>query len=219
MTIYGYVRVSTKHQSTKRQIENIKSKYPEAIIFKDNFTGTTMERPSWNVLMKRIQENDRIVFDDVSRMARTSKEGFETYKSLYDKNIELEFIKEPSLNTDHFRNVFQCAMTGRDEDIILEALNRYLMKLAERQVISAFEQAQKEVDMLHERIKEGIRNSNKKSGIPKGTKLTTKKSIEAKELILKHSKNFGGSLNDIELMKMLGISKPTYYKYKRELAQ
>lgn len=219
MTIYGYVRVSTKHQSTKRQIENIKSKYPEAIIFKDNFTGTTMERPSWNVLMKRIQENDRIVFDDVSRMARNSKEGFETYKSLYDKNIELEFIKEPSLNTEHFRNVFQCAMTGRDEDIILEALNRYLMKLAERQVISAFEQAQKEVDMLHERIKEGIRNSNKKSGIPKGTKLTTKKSIEAKELILKHSKNFGGSLNDIELMKMLGISKPTYYKYKRELAQ
>ena len=51
----------------------------------------------------------------------------------------------------------------------------------------------------------------------KGTKLTTKKSIEAKEQIKKYSKDFNGSLKDIEVMKLIGISRNSFYKYKKEL--
>ena len=40
---------------------------------------------------------------------------------------------------------------------------------------------------------------------------------EPKEIILKHSKDFYGSLNDSECMKLTGLSRNTYYKYKREL--
>lgn len=36
-------------------------------------------------------------------------------------------------------------------------------------------------------------------------------------MIQKYSKDFGGSLNDIECIRMTGISKGSYYKYKREL--
>ena len=38
-----------------------------------------------------------------------------------------------------------------------------------------------------------------------------------KELIKKHSKDFGGSLCDAEVIKIAGISRNSYYKYKREL--
>ena len=81
-------------------------------------------------------------------------------------------------------------------------------------------QAQKEVDDLHERTAEGIetaRREGKQIGQKPGAKLTTKKSIEKKVEILKHSKDFEGTLNDIDCMKLTGLSRNTFYKYKREL--
>ena len=54
-------------------------------------------------------------------------------------------------------------------------------------------------------------------GAEKGAKLTTKKSVMAKELIKKHSKDFYGTLKDTEVIKLTGINRNTYYKYKKEL--
>ncbi len=54
-------------------------------------------------------------------------------------------------------------------------------------------------------------------GISKGTTLTTKKSLECKAIIKKHSKDFGGSLNDPDVIKLCGCSRNSYYKYKREI--
>lgn len=51
----------------------------------------------------------------------------------------------------------------------------------------------------------------------KGRKLVTKKSLSAKEIIRKHSKDFGGSLSDAECMKLAGVSRNTFYKYKAEI--
>ena len=90
------------------------------------------------------------------------------------------------------------------------------MALAKEQIRLAFEQSQKEVDDLHQRTKEGIetaRLSGKQIGQPKGTKLTTKKSIEAKAIIEKHSKSFNGTLSDDECIKLAGISRNSFYKY------
>lgn len=52
---------------------------------------------------------------------------------------------------------------------------------------------------------------------PKGTTLTTKKSIECKKIILKHSKDFGGTLTDLDVIKLCGCSRQSYYKYKTEI--
>lgn len=109
-----------------------------------------------------------------------------------------------------------------DVDLILEGVNKYLIKLAEKQIRIAFEQSEKEVADLHQRTKEGIetaRLNGKKVGgsANKGKTLTTKKSIEAKETIQKHSKSFGGTLGNVELLKLCGISEPTLLKYKREI--
>lgn len=44
-----------------------------------------------------------------------------------------------------------------------------------------------------------------------------KKAIEAKEKIKKYNKDFEGTLNNEETWKLAGISKMTFYKYKKEL--
>ena len=51
----------------------------------------------------------------------------------------------------------------------------------------------------------------------RGKKLETKKAKAAKETIKRHSRNFGGTLSDPECMKLAGISRNSFYKYKREL--
>ena len=64
---------------------------------------------------------------------------------------------------------------------------------------------------------ETARLSGKQIGQVKGTKLTTKKSIKAKEVILKHSKDFNGTLNDKDCRKLADVSVNAFYKYKSEL--
>ncbi len=111
-------------------------------------------------------------------------------------------------------------MTGTIADPVLRGVNEMLFKLAEQQIRLAFEQAQAEVDHLHQRTREGIetaRLAGKQIGAVPGKKLTTKKSVAAKEQIMKHSKDFGGTLNDADCMKLTGLSRNTFYKYKREL--
>ena len=45
--IYGYCRISTHKQNIERQERNIKGEYPEAIIIKEEYTGTKVEGKVW----------------------------------------------------------------------------------------------------------------------------------------------------------------------------
>ena len=223
--IYGYCRISTKKQSIERQIRNIKEEYPTAVILQEIFTGTkTTERKEFNKLIKNVEKEDIIVFDSVSRMSRNAEEGFKIYEELFNKGVELIFIKEPHINTTIYKETLNnnIKLVGDDVDYILEGVNKYLMKLAEKQIKVAFEQSEKEVLDLRQRTREGIvtaRLNGKQIGLKKGTKLVTKKSVKAKKDIIKYSKDFEGSLKDIEVMKLIGISKNSFYKYKGEIKE
>lgn len=223
--VYGYCRISTKQQSIERQIRNIKDMYSDAIIVEEVFTGTKVEgRKEFNKLLSKVKAGDTIVFDSVSRMSRNADEGFKLYEELFNKGIELVFIKEPHINTETYKNAITggIALTGTLVDSILEGVNKYLLALAKEQIKLAFNQSEKEVMDLRQRTKEGIetaRLNGKQIGLEKGTKLVTKKSIEAKDQIIKYSKDFQGTLKDTEVIKLIGIARNSYYKYKRELIE
>ena len=157
--IYGYARISTKKQSVERQIRNIKSAYPEAVIVQEAYTGTKMNRPEWDKLIKKLSAGDVIVFDSVSRMSRNAEEGISTYFQLYDKGVTLCFLKEPHINTEVYRESASQSieLTGNEiADCYIEATNKVLKMIAERQILIAFEQSEKEVADLHQRTREGI---------------------------------------------------------------
>lgn len=220
--IYGYCRISTKKQSIDRQIRNIKQYSSEAIIITEAYTGTTSNRPQFQKLLNTVKPNDTIIFDSVSRMSRNAKEGFQLYKKLYDNNINLVFLKEPHINTTTYKASIPQLPQLNDEIIqpILDGIQQSLMNLAQQQIILAFQQSEKEVEDLRQRTKEGLitaKLNGSQIGQPKGAKLTTKKSLEIKPQILKYSKSFNGSLTDTDTIKLLGIDRKTYYKYKKEL--
>lgn len=221
--IYGYARISTPKQDINRQIRNIKDLYDSAYIISEAYTGTKIERPEFTKLIKKIKAGDTIVFDEVSRMARNASEGFDLYKRLYEQGVKLIFIKEPHLNTDVYRESLKNGLSATGNviaDIYIEATNKVLMILAEKQIITAFEKAQQEVDYLHKRTSEGLltaKLNGKRVGRQNGETVETKKAKAAKEIIKKHSKTFGGSLADSEVQRLAGISRNSYYKYKAEL--
>ncbi len=169
-----------------------------------------------------VRAGDTIVFDSVSRMSRNAEEGFTVYEELYSRGVNLVFLKERHIDTATYRKALESSvpMTGTAVDCILQGVNQYLMALAKEQIRLAFDQAEKEVEDLHQRTREGIqtaRLNGKQIGQRQGAKLVTKKSIVAKEVILKHSKDFGGTLADTDVMKLTGLARNTYYKYKAEL--
>ena len=223
--IFGYCRISTRQQSIARQIRNIKAAFGDAVIVEEIYTGTKYQgRDKLQKLIKTVKEGDTIVFDSVSRMSRNADEGFDLYEKLYNRGINLVFLKEQHINTDTYKKALTngVPLTGTNVDFILEGINKYLLALAKEQIKLAFEQAQKEVDDLRQRTKEGMltaKLNGKQIGQAAGTKLTTKKSLIAKDQIKKYSKDFDGSLKDTEVMKLIGVSRNSYYKYKREMLE
>lgn len=136
-------------------------------------------------------------------MSRNADEGFCLYEELYNKGIELVFLKEPHINTSTYKKALESniSMTGTNVDFILEGVNKSLLSLAKEQIRLAFEQSEKEVQDLHQRTKEGIETAR----------------LNGKQIGQKHSKDFNGALSDADCMKRIGLVRNTFYKYKREL--
>lgn len=221
--VYGYARVSTKHQRLDRQVLNITTAYPGAEIVTEKYTGTTLDRPAWNKLYKKLTAGDTVVFDEVSRMSRDADEGAAIYEELYTRGVTLVFLKQPLVNTDNYRQAASAsiAKTGEEiADIYIEATNKVLLILARRQIQQAFEQAQAEVDHLHKRVAEGMRASGAPAKIAEartGNTYETKRSKEAKVRIRQMAKDFDGTMTDKDVMETLHLARNSYYKYKREL--
>lgn len=227
MTTYAYLRISRQSQSIERQRRNVLAYgVSEKNIYEEAYTGTKIVgRKKWNDLVKKVKTGDTIVFDSVSRMSRNAQEGVQEYMSLYERGVELVFIKEPHINTETYKKALnnQIGLTNTRVDKILEGVNDFLKDLATEQILLAFQQAEKEVTDLQQRTREGIetaRREGKQIGQVKGSKLVTKKSLEAKAKIKKYHKDFGGVLErDEEVWTLCGISRNSYYKYKREILQ
>lgn len=220
--LYGYARISTKHQNIDRQIRNIKEEYPTAHIVEEVFTGTKFqERKKLIALVEKVKAGDTIIFDSVSRMSRNATDGFELYKALFDKGVNLVFLKEPHINTDTYRKNLNSGiqLTGTAVDAILKGIIEYMLLLAKDQIRLAFEQSQKEVDDLKQRTKEGLvtaKLNGKQVGGVAGKKLNVKKSAPAKEAMVKYMEQ---GLKDEEIMKLVGLARNTFYKYKKEIKE
>lgn len=237
--IIGIARKSRPTQNLERQIRNITSKYPTARIIKITCSGAkVIGYKDFENVIKEVKENKRnkkykLVFDSASRMSRDSEGGCKLYEELFNHNVTIEFLKEPHINTDIFRNTLNNqielqAKTGNEAtdkliNTVIEALNDFTIAIAKEQIKKVFDEAETELKNIHQRTSEGLltaKLNNKRVGIPKGTKLTTKKSIEAKKVMLEHWKFFGkGTLNSTETMKLAGIDKNTFYKYRDELLE
>ncbi|VDG73501.1 DNA-invertase Hin [Clostridium carnis] len=94
--IYGYCRVSSKGQldnnSFEQQETEILNKYENAVIIKEQFTGTTTDRPKFNELIESLQENDILIVSKLDRLARNTVEGIEIVEKLFNKGVSVHVL-------------------------------------------------------------------------------------------------------------------------------
>lgn len=228
--VYGYARISRPNQNIERQIRNIKDYYADAVIIKEIYTRRKMSRPQWDKLYKALHPGDTVIFDSVSRMAGDADAGYAIYQELFLKGINLVFLKEHEIDTDTYKNASRHKIglsinsgdTAADTLIrtVIDALNEYILALARQQIYFAFKQSEKEVHDLRQRTREGIataRLEGKQIGRMPGRHYETSSGRKVLTCIQTYSKDFGGSLDDTDVIKLAGCARNTYYKYKKAL--
>lgn len=95
--IYGYCRVSSKKQILEGngldvQEKEILEKYENAIIRKEQFTGTTTERPIFQNVIHELETGDTLVVTKLDRLARNTVEGIEIVQQLFEKGVAVHVL-------------------------------------------------------------------------------------------------------------------------------
>ncbi|GIM30122.1 resolvase [Clostridium polyendosporum] len=94
--IIGYCRVSSKGQldnnSLEQQENTILEKYANAVIYKEQFTGTTTDRPVLKSILSDLEQGDTLVVSKLDRLARNTVEGIDTVQKLFDKGVAVHVL-------------------------------------------------------------------------------------------------------------------------------
>lgn len=145
--LIGYIRVSTREQSTGRQSTGMEHLKLDKI-FQEKASGKSKERPELRACIDYAREGDILYIYSIDRLARSLGDLEAIIKELVDKGVNIQFIKENQTYSKDNSNPF----------------NKVLL-----QVLGAF--AEFERNIMLERQAEGIAHAKAngtKSGKPFG---------------------------------------------------
>lgn len=96
LMIYGYARVSSKSQAAtgnglEEQIASLQAAGCEKI-YKEQYTGTTTERPKFMELLDKLQQGDTLTVTKLDRFARTASEGSQLIRDLLNRHIKVHVL-------------------------------------------------------------------------------------------------------------------------------
>lgn len=211
---YYYARISTKEENDKqsfaRQIKAFESyakdnkmEFDTRELFKDDITGSTFNRPDWNKLESKLHEGDTIVFKEISRFTRQTEEGYNKYKDLMNKGINLIFLDNPTVSTDYIKQLTNIA---NNQQVVTKTALEGTIKLL---LIVELDRVQQEREIIVKRIKQGIEASDKKSGRKTGQldKMSPELENDIKLFLSDRS------IKQVDLMNKHNISRNTLKKY------
>jgi DNA invertase Pin-like site-specific DNA recombinase len=180
----GYVRVSAFDQNVDRQLEGV------AIdkVFTDKASGKDVKRPQLEAMLSFIRDGDTVVVHSMDRLARNLDDLRKLVRSLTERGIRIEFLKE------------SLAFTGEDSPMANLMLS----------VMGAF--AEFERALIRERQREGIAIA-KQRGAYRGRK----KSLSA-DKVAELMQRIAGGEQKVSIARDLGISRETLYQYLRSAA-
>jgi DNA invertase Pin-like site-specific DNA recombinase len=88
---YAYARVSTLHQDLEVQLQALEKEGCDKI-YSDKFTGTKTDRPQFSILLQELKPGDTLVVTKLDRFARTTANGINTIKGLFEKGIKVHVL-------------------------------------------------------------------------------------------------------------------------------
>ncbi len=197
--IYGYCRVSTKHQSLQRQLDTlIKYGISQRFIFSDKYSGKTLDREGLNELLSVLKSGDSIVVKEIDRLGRNRKETKELILHFIKNDIELicldmPYLKEFIINKIKENEGFMEIMANALLDVILEV-------------------AEQERKKIVHRTTEG-----RKKALSTGTKFGREQKVSIEVFKEYYQKYLAREMKAMDIQKTLGISKQSYYNYARKI--
>lgn len=210
---YCYMRISTEEERGKQKFtrqENALQRYAKEnnieylLEFKEDKSGKNFtDRKQWQKLDKLLQKGDTIVFKDICRFTRQAEEGYQKYMELLDRGIELIFIDNQTVSTPYIKQLLNVA---QKQNLVAKTSLESTVKLL---LIVELDRAEQERATTVQRIKDGIKASDKKSGRPVGKldKISEELKVDIQAFL--NDRN----IKQVDLMKKHGISRNTLKKY------
>lgn len=193
--IYGYCRVSTKHQNLQRQIDAlIKYGVNLRFIFTDKYTGKTLNREGLNELISVLKSGDILVIKEIDRLGRNRKETKELIVSLIKLDVELICLDMPYLKEFIIDKI-------KENEGFLEIMANALLDV----ILEVAEQERKKIV--------GRTSEGRKRAIEEGRKFGRNQKIEIETFRKYYEKFLKRELKAVEIQQELGISKQCYYNY------
>lgn len=211
--VYSYMRISTEEERGKQKFtrqESALHKYAKdnkieyTLEFKEDKSGKNFtDRKEWKKLESIVQSGDIIVFKDICRFTRQAEQGYIKYMELLNKGVELIFIDNQTVSTPYIKQLLNVA---KKQNLVAKTSLESTVKLL---LIVELDRAEKEREVTVQRIIDGIKASDKKSGRPVGKLDKMSDELKADIKLFLSDRN----IKQVELMKKYNISRNTLKKY------
>lgn len=207
MKRYGYHRTSTREQHLDRGIAEITA-YCESNnlslekIYTDQQTGKNFNRPRYTILKEDVlRSGDELIITEVDRLGRNKADTLKELQYFKEAGIRVKILELPTtlMDVSHMDNSMA--------RMVIETINNMLIELYAAM-------AEAEIEKKEKRQREGIQAKKDRGewddyGRPHSMSLDDfEKEYEAVR---------SGKMRPYELMKKLGLTKPTYYRYVKRL--
>lgn len=203
MKRYGYHRTSTREQHLDRGIAEItayceQNQLELERIFTDQQTGKNFNRPRYQVLKEDVlRSGDELIITEVDRLGRNKRDTLKELQYFRDHNIRVKILELPTTLMDISK------LDNTMAQMLMETVNNMLIELYAAM-------AQAEIEKKEKRQREGIEAKKARGdwddyGRPSA--------IDIEDFKIHYQKVINGQMRPTELMKQLGISKSTYYRY------
>lgn len=107
--VVGYVRVSSADQNEARQLEAIDE---VDRLFSEKVSGKSMERKQLKAMLAYVRDGDVVRVKSPDRLSQSTRDLLALVEQLQSKRVELEFVDNPSLNTDTPQGDFMLTVLG-----------------------------------------------------------------------------------------------------------
>ncbi len=105
----GYVRVSTTDQNPARQLEAIGT---VDRLFAEKISARTSDRPQLQAMLGYVRSGDVVKVKSPDRLARSTTDLLALVNQLKTKDVQIQFIDQPALNTDSPQGQFMLTILG-----------------------------------------------------------------------------------------------------------
>ncbi|GAA0768635.1 recombinase family protein [Clostridium subterminale] len=211
MLYFAYHRTSTTDQHLDRGIKSINDFIQDRkislhhSIFTDQCTGKNFSRPGYKSMKEEMlfqinQGNEvSLIVTELDRLGRNKQLTLNEIRDMQSKGIRLMVLEIPT-------TLIELPNDNNMSKMMMETINNMLLEM-----YASFAHA--EMEKRSKRQREGIeakkaRNEWSDYGRPRA--------LDFNKFSKEYKRVLTGDIKPTECMRLLGITKPTYYRYKKE---